>query len=61
MTYTHVQHQSLAQAWARWNGQRGTEKQVLRITRHVSAAGLHRMLLERGVAVPDVSVMAGAR
>jgi hypothetical protein len=45
---------SLAQAWCRWNGQRGTEKQYLRVMRQLTTADLERMLAERGVVVPGV-------
>jgi hypothetical protein len=49
--YTFSQHQALAQAWCRWNGQKGTEKQSLRVMRQLTAANLVRMLGERGVVV----------
>lgn len=44
-------HKDLAMLWARWNGQRGTDKQLARIMSHCSADELRRMLVERGVAV----------
>jgi hypothetical protein len=49
--YTFSQHQSLAVAWCQWNGQRGTEKQSVRVMRQLSAPDLVRMLGERGVRV----------
>jgi hypothetical protein len=48
---------TLAQAWCRWNGQRGTEKQYLRVMRQLTAAQLERMLTERGVPVVDVAIV----
>jgi hypothetical protein len=47
---------TLAQAWCQWNGQRGTEKQYLRVMRQLTAADLERMLTERGVVV-DVAIV----
>ena len=51
---------TLAQAWCRWNGQRGTEKQYLRVMRILTAANLEWMLAERGVVIPgavDVAIV----
>lgn len=50
--HTFTQHMSMAQAWCQYNGQRGTEKQALRVMRQLSAADLVRMLGERHVALP---------
>jgi hypothetical protein len=50
MTFT--QHMALAQAWCRWNGQKGTEKQALRVMRDTDAQALARLLAERGVQMP---------
>jgi hypothetical protein len=49
---TVAQHQALAQLWCRYNGQKGTEKQSLRVMRQLTAIDLHRMLGERGVVLP---------
>ena len=54
MDTTHgrfIEHMRLASLWAQYNGQRGTEKQCLRIMRQLSTADLVRMLGERGVEV----------
>lgn len=61
MVFTVIQHQALAAAWARWNGQRGTEKQALRIMRRLTAEVLHRLLSARGVVVSRVPDAAEAR
>lgn len=45
------EHVTLAILWCRWNGQRGTEKQVVRVMQHLSVDVLRRMLSERGVQV----------
>jgi hypothetical protein len=50
-----IEHMQLAAAWARWNGQRGTEAQALRIMRRLSAETLRRMLAARGVVTSEVS------
>jgi hypothetical protein len=42
-----IAHMDLARAWARWNGQRGTERQISRIMGRLSAETLERMLAER--------------
>lgn len=42
---------ALLVAWANWNGQRGTAKQIERIAKQLSESDLERMLAERGVAV----------
>lgn len=52
MTYTFAQHQALASTWCQWNGQRGTEKQSLRVMRDTTAPDLVRLLTERGVTLP---------
>ena len=46
-----IYHLQLAAAWARWNGQRGTERQLSRIMRQLTIADLERMLAERGITV----------
>jgi hypothetical protein len=50
-TMTFAQHMAMAQAWCRWNGQRGTEQQALKVMRQLSSDDLQRMLGERGVVV----------
>jgi hypothetical protein len=50
-----LRHMALAQAWCQWNGQRGTEKQYLRVMRNLTAANLERMLVDRGVRVVGVT------
>ena len=44
-------HDVLAKAWANWNGQRGTAKQIAQIQRQLRIEDLTRMLAERGVRV----------
>ena len=44
-------HAALAIAWARWNGRKGTAKQIAPIMRMLRVADLERMLSERGVDV----------
>jgi len=44
-----ITHLLLASAWARYNGQRGTEAQVLRIMQRLTTEQLERMLAERGI------------
>lgn len=51
--YTFAQHMALAREWVRWNGQKGTEKQALRLMRYLSADALVRMLTERKIALPS--------
>lgn len=46
-----LRHQALAIAWCRYNGQRGTERQTLRVMRQLTVADLERMLAERGLEV----------
>jgi hypothetical protein len=46
-----LRHMHLASLWCQYNGQRGTERQVLRVMRDCSAADLERMLAERGVVI----------
>lgn len=53
MTYTSTAqasdvHRMLAVAWANYNGQTGTAKQLARIMRQLTIADLTRMLTERG-------------
>jgi hypothetical protein len=44
-------HTALAQVWARYNGQKGTPKQLDRIKRQLGIADLERMLGDRGYSV----------
>jgi hypothetical protein len=46
-----ITHLQLAAAWARYNGQKGTEKQVSRIMRQLTISDLERMLAERGITI----------
>ena len=46
-----MQHMELARKWAKWNGQQGTERQILRIMRQIDAPGLYQMLKAREVEV----------
>jgi len=46
-----IHHLLLASAWARYNGQKGTEQQTSRIMRQLTIADLTRMLAERGITV----------
>lgn len=46
-----LRHMGLANLWCQYNGQRGTERQVLRVMRQLSVADLERMLTERGVDI----------
>ncbi len=55
MTYTFAQHQALASLWCQYNGQKGTEKQALRVMRQLTGADLVRMLTERNVVLPPGS------
>lgn len=57
-THTHtadprpfLRHMRLAGLWCRWNGQRGTERQVLRVMRQLTTTDLERMLTERNVVI----------
>lgn len=50
--FTFSQHLSLAAAWCRWKGTRGTETQALRTMQRLSAPVLLRMLTERGAPLP---------
>ena len=47
----NAEHLELARAWAKWNGQRGTDVQAARIAARMSAETLARMLSARGVEV----------
>lgn len=49
---TFAQHMAMAREWCRYNGQKGTEKQALRVMRQLTAADLIRMLGERNVPLP---------
>lgn len=49
---TFAQHMGLAQAWCQYNGQKGTEKQALKVMRQLTAVDLVRMLSKRGVSMP---------
>jgi len=42
-------HAQLAFLWCQWNGQRGTPKQVAKVTRQLTHEDLARMLRERGM------------
>lgn len=42
-----VEHMDLARAWARWNGQRGTEAQVIKVMYRFDVVTLRRLLCER--------------
>ena len=46
-----MEHMDLARAWARWNGQRGTEAQILKVMYRLDVGTLRRMLFERDVKV----------
>lgn len=50
--FTFSQHMGLAELWCHYNGQRGTEKQALRVMRQLTAPDLVRMLSERNVVIP---------
>jgi len=39
-----IEHMDLARAWARWNGQRGTEAQLIKIMNRIDIGTLRRML-----------------
>lgn len=55
-TTTHgkfIEHMQLARAWREWNGQKGTEAQVLSTMRRMDAETLRRMLAARSVRIPD--------
>jgi hypothetical protein len=55
-TTTHgdfIEQMQLASLWCQWNGQKGTEKQCLRVMRQLDATTLRRMLVERGVQLPE--------
>ena len=47
-----TEHHTLAVLWCQYNGQRGTEKQSLRVMRQLTASDLVRMLTERRVVLP---------
>lgn len=47
-----IRHMALASLWCHYNGQRGTEKQTLRVMRQLTHADLVRMLTERRVSLP---------
>lgn len=48
-----MRHMALAQVWCQWKGQKGTEKQVLKVMRQLTAPDLIRMLGKRRVVLPD--------
>jgi hypothetical protein len=50
---TTAQHKALAAAWANYNGQRGTAKQLARIMRQLSVADLTRMLAARNIVIEE--------
>ncbi len=54
VTAREAAHNALATVWARWNGQKGTEKQLTRIKRQLGITDLCRMLAERGYVIPAV-------
>jgi hypothetical protein len=56
--FTYLQHKALAQDWCRWNGQKGTEKQAVRVMRQLSSGDLSRMLQKRGVVTLGVTAVA---
>ena len=47
----YLHHQALAFAWCRYNGQKATERQVVRIMNRLPAETLERMLAARGVKI----------
>lgn len=49
---TFAQHQSLAAAWCRWLGQRGTEKQALETMYRLTAEELIEQFTARGIPLP---------
>jgi hypothetical protein len=51
LTGLFLRHTNLAGLWCRWNGQRGTQRQVARVMRQLRIVDLERMLTERGVVV----------
>jgi hypothetical protein len=53
LTAREAAHNALAMVWARWNGQKGTEKQLTRIKRQLGISDLCRMLSERGYVIPS--------
>lgn len=44
-----LRHQELAIKWARWNGQKATARQVVKIMNQISAETLEQMLAVRGI------------
>lgn len=50
--FTFSQHMALAGLWCQYNGQRGTEKQALKVMRQLTASDCVRMLTERNVVLP---------
>lgn len=50
--FTFSQHMAMAAAWCRYNGQKGTEQQALRVMRQLTAPDLVRMLGARNVSLP---------
>ena len=49
-----LRHMALANLWCQYTGQRGTERQRLRVMRQLTAADLTRMLTERRVDLSRV-------
>ena len=48
---TNATHRDLAVLWCKWNGQRGTDKQIAPVMRQLNVECLVRMLTERGVVL----------
>jgi hypothetical protein len=51
-----LSHRDLAILWCKWNGQRGTDKQIAPVMKMLSVENLTRMLTERGVQLEPVRV-----
>ncbi len=49
-----LRHMALANLWCQYTGQRGTERQMLRVMRQLTSADLERMLTERRVDLSRV-------
>jgi hypothetical protein len=49
---TFAQHMAMAQAWCRYNGQKGTDLQAIKVMYQLTASDLVRMLGERNVQLP---------
>lgn len=48
-------HRELATAWAHYNGQKGTEKQLAKIAGQLTTLDLERMLAERGYQIVELA------